>query len=234
MARDVLSRFSKRGTDNRPFRTSCALSVPPFEKREDVETSRLHVSCHLQIQQPVAKSNSKSQNRIATYGGDQKGWRARMSLLAVAVTSRFGVSHMSNDNLAMLARVRTLALSAMIQAGGKPCWVAAHAPDGSPAAAPCIPAARRRTTLPAPPPGKRPSLAPQYRPRLAPPAGQPGPTLAADDGSPLSLRELEALAWAPPAALAVIRSALARVSAATAANTPQLLPRATGCDGTRV
>jgi hypothetical protein len=35
---------------------------------------------------------------------------------------------------ATLARVKALALGAMIQAGGKPAWVAAYAPDGSAAA----------------------------------------------------------------------------------------------------
>jgi hypothetical protein len=169
-----------------------------------------------------------------SFDGVPKGWRISFLLSAFAVTFRVGGSLMSSDNLAMLARVKALALSQMIAAGGKPCWVASYAPDDSPAARPCIPAARRRTTLPAPPPGKRPSLAPQYRPRLSPPAAAASPQLAGDDGSPLSPRELEALAWAPPAALAVIRSALARVSAATAANTPPLLPRATGCGSTRV
>jgi hypothetical protein len=63
------------------------------------------------------------------------------------------------DQAATLARVKALALSACIQAGGKPCWVAAHAADDSPAASPITPMKARK-----------PSLAPQYRPRRSPPA----------------------------------------------------------------
>lgn len=65
---------------------------------------------------------------------------------------------MKTENHSMLARVKSLALAAMIQQGGKPCWVAAYAPTGSPAARP----------IPSPQAAKM-HLAPQYRPRRSPP-----------------------------------------------------------------
>jgi hypothetical protein len=63
-----------------------------------------------------------------------------------------------------LARCKALALAAMIDAGGKPCWVAAHAPEGSPAARPASP----------PPPPRR-HVAAAYQPRLSPPPPPPPP-----------------------------------------------------------
>jgi hypothetical protein len=57
---------------------------------------------------------------------------------------------MLSDPAATLARVKALALSAMIQQGGKPCWTAGYAPDGSPAArAPAAPANTTRHVKPA-------------------------------------------------------------------------------------
>jgi hypothetical protein len=69
---------------------------------------------------------------------------------------------MKSDTLRTFARCRALALAAMIEAGGKPCWVATYAPDGSPAAGRPVPGPI--VTAPAGRPG-------QSRPA---PAGRPG------------------------------------------------------------
>ena len=109
-------------------------------------------------------------------------------------------------------RVKTLALSACIQAGGRPCWVAAHAPEGSPAAPPIGGRPPRRSSLP-----------PQYRPRRGPLARPASPAARSDSETSstadapaaaglLSDRELVVLAGCKPALLASIARALNRVS----------------------
>jgi hypothetical protein len=74
---------------------------------------------------------------------------------------------MKTDTLNMFARTRALALAAMIDAGGKPCWVATYAPDGSPAAGACAPSAS--PALRAGPPARSPAAgacAPSASPAL--------------------------------------------------------------------
>ena len=115
---------------------------------------------------------------------------------------------MSPEMLSTLARVKSLALAAMIEAGGKPCWVAAYAPEGSPAAG----------TI-ASPRVRRPSLAPQYRPRRSPPAAAAAesiddvvaassPPIGGDVAGTLTALERAKLQGCSPKLLASIERAL--------------------------
>jgi hypothetical protein len=79
---------------------------------------------------------------------------------------------MSTSIASPLARCKALALARMIEAGGKPCWVATYAADDSAAALPC-----------SPPKARKPSLLPQYRPRRSsldevPRSGEAAPAAA--------------------------------------------------------
>jgi hypothetical protein len=127
---------------------------------------------------------------------------------------------MKNDTLATLARVKALALAAMIEHGGKPCWVASYAPDG--AAAALSPAAR--------PPRPR-SVAPQYRPsasRMAAAAANKTAAAKAAAGpvvSPVAARvanstEEENLASLPPAVRRSVERALASAARGPSAPLP--------------
>jgi hypothetical protein len=136
---------------------------------------------------------------------------------------------MTSDPLSTLARCKSLALARMIEAGGKPCWVAGYAPDSSPAARPCTP-----------PPPRKWNVAPQYRPTrgplVDPPQPRRSPPTAPPPASPdcpaaatLTARESALLSAFSPAARATIARALARVSAA--ATSPPPLARSVDAHG---
>jgi hypothetical protein len=99
---------------------------------------------------------------------------------------------MKAETLHTFARVRSLALARMIEAGGKPCWVAAYAPDDSPAALPLDRPLPRRTRVTA-------------APRAA---------LAGSSGSTLSAAEVAAIADPDGRLVAAMNRAFSHFAAA--------------------
>lgn len=124
---------------------------------------------------------------------------------------------MSSSTASPLVRCKALALAAMIAQGGKPCWVAAYAPADSPVAG-AIPVPRVR----------KPSLAPQYRPRRAPRATVTGPVAAPPIGGGLTAAERQQLAGIGPKLLAAIERALDHIERGPTAAARQSLPAAMG------
>ena len=139
----------------------------------------------------------------------------------------------SADTIDTFARCRTLALASMIEAGGKPCWVAC---DPSP------PPTGRVATLRGCKGAMSPVVPPPSPAAVFTPPPPPPPAGAAIPGAKggkrpvdlsLSAREREMLCCFRPAALARIAAVLDRLDASSSSSSSPRLATIQGCKGVK-